>query len=365
MAMARLAAEREAAGQRVLHLEVGQPATPAPRAARRAVAAALDSETLGYSNAPGMMSLRRALAAHYRDWYDVEVDPEAVLVVAGASAGFTLAFLACFDAGARVGVVEPGYPCYRNTLIALGIEPVAIPVGPATRWAPTPELVDAAGALDGLIVASPSNPTGTMLDAASLATLAAHCRERGIRLISDEIYHGITYGDPAPTALASEPEAVIISSFSKYFSMTGWRLGWMVVPPELAGTVEVLQQNLFICAPSVSQVAGLAALGAHDELRGHVARYAQHRRLLLDGLSVAGLADTAEADGAFYVYADVAHLGDDSMALCHRWLDELGVSCTPGIDFDLARGHHFVRFSYAGDASDITLACERLAEWRP
>jgi aspartate/methionine/tyrosine aminotransferase len=364
MAMARLAAEREAAGQRVLHLEVGQPATPAPLAARRAVAAALETEALGYSNAPGMMSLRRALAAHYRDWYDVEVDPEAVLVVAGASAGFTLAFLACFDAGARVGVVEPGYPCYRNTLLALGIEPVAIPVGPDTRWAPTPEVVDAAGPLDGLIVASPSNPTGTMLDATSLAALAAHCREREIRLISDEIYHGITYFDPAPTALACDPEAVIISSFSKYFSMTGWRLGWMVVPPELAGTVEVLQQNLFICAPTVSQVAGLAALGAHDELRGHVARYAEHRRLLLDGLAVAGLADTAEADGAFYVYADVSHLTDDSMGLCHRWLDELGVSCTPGVDFDLARGHHFVRFSYAGAAADITLACERLAEWR-
>lgn len=374
MAMSRAATLRAASGRPVLHLEVGQPSTGAPRAAVDAVAAALD-QPLGYTDAPGRWALRRRIAAHYDDWYGVAVDPEQVLVVGGASAGFTLAFLASFEPGARVGVVEPGYPCYRNTLWALDLEPVPIPVGPEQRWAPTPELLDAAGPLDGLVVASPSNPTGTVLDRDTLAALTSWCGRHDVRLIADEIYHGITYTGPAPTALAVGDRAVVVNSFSKYFSMTGWRIGWVVVPPDLVDAVERLQQNLYICAPHVSQVAALAALDATEELDGHVARYATNRKLLLDGLATAGLDRVADADGAFYVYADVSHLTaelphtdggpTDSMTLCQRWLDELGVAATPGVDFDLARGDRFVRFSYAGAADDLARACDLLQGWRP
>ncbi len=361
MAMSRLAAEREAAGHRVLHLEVGQPSTGLPTGARRAVEAALD-RPLGYTNAPGVAALRQRLAERYDG-----VDPERVTVVSGASAGFTLAFLGLFDAGARVGVLEPGYPCYRNTLLALGMQPIPIPVGPATRWAPTPELIDAAGPLDGLIIASPSNPTGTILGADALAALAATCRRSGIAVIADEIYHGIA-AEPAPRVLDHEPDAVVVNSFSKFYSMTGWRVGWLVVPDPLVDVIERLQQNLFICAPHVSQVAALAALDDTDELDGHVARYLTNRSILIEGLGAAGITDVAPADGAFYVYAHVPHLtsalGIDSMELCRRWLDELGVCATPGIDFDLARGHEYVRFSSAGSTDTMSEAVERLGNWR-
>ncbi len=371
MEMGRLASELEAAGQRVLHLEVGQPATAAPAAARDAVARHLQSgHPLGYTNAAGLLSLRRRIALHHRERYGIEVAADDVLVVGGASAGFTLAFLAAFDPGDRVGVLEPGYPCYRNVLLALGIEPVAIPVDSATRWAPTPELLDAAGPLRGLVVASPSNPTGTVLAAHTLATITAWCRDRGVQLIADEIYHGITFNGPAPTVLAATREAVVINSFSKYFSMTGWRLGWMVVPAHLRDAVERLQQNVYICAPHVSQVAGLAAFDAADELEGHVRRYAANREVLVDGLAASGFGRIAAADGAFYVYADTSHITDlpsvgGSSALCRRWLYELGVAATPGLDFDLARGERFVRFSYAGPGADVAEACARLAGWRP
>jgi aspartate/methionine/tyrosine aminotransferase len=363
MAMAKLAEERAAAGGTVLHLEVGQPSTPAPRAVLAAAARALEEEQIGYSNAPGLPALRRRIARHYGEWYGLELDSDRVMIVAGASAGFTLAFLACFDPGDRVGVVEPGYPCYRNALEALGCVPVPIPVGPQTRWAPTPELVAAAGPLSGLVLASPSNPTGTVLGAGALAALVAFCTDAGIQVISDEIYHGIVYGEPARSALEADDGVVVVNSFSKYFSMTGWRLGWIVAPPALVPAVERLQQNLYICAPVLSQLAGLAAFDSAEELDGHVRRYAEHRTMLLDGLGAAGLTDTAAADGAFYVYADVSHLCTDSMVLCRTWLDELGVAATPGVDFDLARGHRFVRFSYAGAAADIAEACRRIAEW--
>jgi aspartate/methionine/tyrosine aminotransferase len=371
MAMARAAEDRAAGGIDVLHLEVGQPSTPAPKGALEAAHEAMASRALGYTNAPGLPALRQRIARHYGEWYGVEIDQAGVLVTAGASAAFTLAFLACFDAGDRVGIVEPGYPCYRNTLSALGCDPVPIAVGPETRWAPTVEAVAAAseaGRLRGLVVASPSNPTGTVLAPEVLAALAAHCRERAMWLISDEIYHGITFSGPAETALAHDPQAVVVNSFSKYFSMTGWRLGWIVTPPELTAAVERFQQNLYICAPAVSQVAGLAAFECQDELDGHVRRYAEHRHLLLDGLAAAGLTDVAEADGAFYVYADVRELLErtgiaDSSALCRRWLDELAIASTPGIDFDLARGDGFVRLSYAGRADDIVEATARLAAW--
>lgn len=372
MAMARRAAEREANGHDVLHLEVGQPSTPAPSGARAAAVAAIErGDALGYTNAPGTEPLRERIARHYADTHGCRVDADSVLVVGGASAGFTLAFLACFDEGSRVGVLEPGYPCYRNALLALGMVPVPIPVGPDTRWAPTASGLDAVGHLDGLVVASPSNPTGTVLDTAALQQLADHCAARGIRLIADEIYHGITYTGTAPTMAGVTGEAIVVNSFSKYFSMTGWRLGWMVVPESLRDAVERLQQNLYICAPHVSQVAGLAAFDCRTELDGHVERYARNRQVVLDGLAAAGITDVADADGAFYVYADVGHLvdalpgGGGSLALTARWLDELGVAATAGVDFDLARGDRFVRFSYAGTTDTVTAACDRLIGWSP
>ena len=326
------------------------------------------ADPLGYTNAPGSWALRRRIAQHYDERYDVTVEPADILVVGGASAGFTLAFLAAFDAGDRVGVIEPGYPCYRNALLAMGVEPVAIPVGPATRWAPTAELLAAAGPLDGLVIASPSNPTGTVLSAERLEMVVAWCAQQGVQLVADEIYHGITYGEPAPTVLASTRDAVVVNSFSKYFSMTGWRLGWMVVPGHLHDAVERLQQNLYICAPHVSQIAGLAAFDAAEELDAHVQRYAANRDLLTAGLAAAGITEVAAADGAFYVYADVTELAaaaGGSMALCGQWLEQLGVAATPGLDFDLARGDQFVRFSYAGSAQHIAEACQRLQQFAP
>jgi len=363
MAMAREAAALEASGRRVLHLEVGQPSTPLPAIARDAVRAHLD-EPLGYTNAAGLQSLRRRLADRYHD-----VDAGRVLVVAGASAGFTLAFLTLFEPGGRVGVLEPGYPCYRNALLALGLEPVAIPVGPESRWAPTPAHLEAAGDLDGLVLASPSNPTGTVLSADALAEITAACRARGIAVIADEIYHGIVDGPPAARVLDHHPGAFVVDSFSKYWSMTGWRVGWVVVPDSVVETVERLQQNLYICAPHVSQVAALAALDATEELDGHVARYRENRSIVIDGLAAAGITDIAPADGAFYVYAHVPHLttalGIDSLHLTARWLHELGVAATSGIDFDLVRGHEYLRFSYAGDGADLAEACGLLAGWTP
>ncbi len=363
MAMSRFATERESDGHRVLHLEVGQPSTPLPGLARAAVEDALQHQ-LGYTTAAGLQPLRERLA----DRYHAEVDPRRVLVCGGASAGFTLAFLTLFDPGARVGIVEPGYPCYRNTLIALGLTPVRIEVGDDTRWAPSPGLLTAAGHLDGIVLASPSNPTGTVLGADALAALTAHCATHDIRIVADEIYHGIVE-EPAPQILDHHQDAFVINSFSKYFSMTGWRVGWIVVPESLVDTVERLQQNFFICAPHVGQVAALAALDATEELEAHVARYRTNRHLVVDGLAAAGIDRIAPADGAFYVYAHLPQfttdLGIDSLMLCHRWLDEIGVCATPGIDFDLERGHEYVRFSYAGHGPDLVEACDLIAGWSP
>ncbi len=364
MAMSRLAGERAASGQHVYHLEVGQPSTGLPSRARDAVAAALD-QPLGYTHATGLGELRRRLAARY----SAPVSADQVVLVSGASAGFTLAFLSLFEPGQRVGVIEPGYPCYRNALIALGIEPVPIAVGPATRWAPTPADLEAAGHLDGLVIASPSNPTGTVMTSATLGAITAYCNDHDIALVADEIYHGIYESTPAPEILDHTGNAIVVNSFSKYFSMTGWRIGWVVVPDSLIDTFERLQQNLYICAPHVSQVAALAALDATDELDEHVERYRANRSIMLDGLAAAGITDIAPADGAFYVYAHVPHLTSErewsSLELCRRWLDELGVACTPGLDFDLARGDEYVRFSYAGDGNDLAVACDLIAGWTP
>ena len=364
MDVLRAANERAAAGHEVLHLEVGQPSTPAPAAVLAAAHAALADETLGYTDALGLPALREAIAAHYRESYGVTVDPQRVVVTTGSSGAFLLAFLAAFDEGDRIAMAMPAYPAYRNILTALGLTPVEIATGPAQRFQLSVELLRAHAGLDGVIVASPANPTGTMIAPADLAALAQHCREQGIRLISDEIYHGIVYGHTAATASATSSEAVVVNSFSKYFSMTGWRLGWMVVPPDMLRAVECLAQNLFISPPALSQHAAVAAFHCRDELDANVARYAANRTLLLEELPKAGIERFAPGDGAFYLYADVAHLTNDSPEFCRRMLREIGVACTPGIDFDPARGHATLRISFAGSTDTIAAAAERIKAWR-
>ena len=364
MDVMRAANEREAAGEAVLHLEVGQPGTPAPRPVLEAAREALDRDLIGYTDALGRATLRQAIAGHYRRQYGVELDPERVVVTTGSSGGFLLSFLAAFEAGDRVALAAPGYPAYRNILAALGVEPVLLETEAEHRFQPTPELLEGvSGQLDGLIVASPSNPTGTMLDRAELEALADCCAERGIRLISDEIYHGITFGREAVSAVELSDEAVVINSFSKYYSMTGWRLGWMVVPEALKRPVECLAQNLFISAPTLSQFAGAVALECGAELDAYVASYARNRSLLLAELPKAGFDRLAPADGAFYLYADIGHLTNDSEAFCRRMLAETGVAATPGVDFDPARGHRFLRFSFAGPEAAMAEAAERLKAW--
>ena len=364
MDVMRAAAEREAAGGEVLHMEVGQPGTAAPPAVLDAVRQALGEDRVGYTLAQGIEPLRRRIARHYQDSYGVEVDPERVMVTTGSSGGFLLSFLSAFEAGDRVALAAPGYPAYRNILSALGVEPVLIPTEAEHRFQPTPALLDrVAGPLDGLIVASPSNPTGTMLDRAQLSALVDYCAGRGLRLISDEIYHGITYEAPAVTALALTGDAIVINSFSKYFSMTGWRLGWMVLPEDLLRPVECLAQNLFISPPTLSQLGGLAAFEAREVLEGYVANYARNRAFLLQALPAAGFDRLAPADGAFYLYADVGHLTNDSEAFCRRMLAETGVATTPGPDFDPERGHRFLRFSFAGPEVVMQEAATRLQTW--
>jgi aspartate/methionine/tyrosine aminotransferase len=286
-----------------------------------------------------------------------------VVVTTGASGSCVLTFLALWDAGRRVGVLEPGYPCYRNDLAAFGVEVVGIPVGPDTGFRPTVAHLEAAGPLDGLVLASPSNPTGTVLAAEHLGPVLEWASAGGLAVVVDEIYHGITYGAAAPTALALADDVVVINSFSKYFSMTGWRLGWIVAPPVLIGPIERLGQNLAISAPTLSQRAGLAAFDCVAELEANVARYARNRAVLLERLPDLGLVTTAPPDGAFYLYADCSPLGLDSPELCRRWLDEAGVAVTPGIDFDPVRGRRWVRFSYAGAEADLVEATDRLTAW--
>ena len=365
MDVLRAANAREAAGAEVIHLEVGQPGSPAPKPVLEAARRALVSEPIGYTDALGIAPLREAIAAHYRAQYGVVVEPAEVVVTTGSSAAFLLAFLAAFEPGDRVGLAVPGYPAYRNILSALEIEPVLIAVGENAHYQPTPELLADLGRLDGLIVASPANPTGTMIGAADLARLAAYCRDRGIRLISDEIYHGISYETAAATARAFGREAVIVNSFSKYYSMTGWRLGWMLVPPDLARSVECLAQNFYISPPALSQIAALPVFGCRAELDGHVVRYRQNRDLLVRTLRAVGLTRFAPADGAFYLYVDLSHLTRDSEAFCRRLLAEAGIAATPGRDFDPIDGGGWVRLSFAGSTADVAEAARRLEDWLP
>ena len=365
MDVMKAAAERQAAQGDVLHMEVGQPSTGAPRGVVEAAKRALDTDVLGYTLATGMPELRRRIRGHYDAVYGVDVPEERIAVTTGSSGAFLLTFLAAFDRGDKVAILRPGYPCYRNILAALDIVPVDVPVDASTRFQPTPDLLDAAGGadLDGLLLASPANPTGSMLRRDELAAIVDYCRERRIRFISDEIYHGIAYDEAAATALAFTDDAVVINSFSKYFSMTGWRLGWTVLPEALVRSVERLAQNLFISAPALSQVAAIAAFDCHDELQANVRRYAANRALLLAELPKAGFDRLAPADGAFYLYADVSRLTNDSEAFCRRMLADTGVAATPGVDFDPVDGNASVRFSFCGATAEMAEAAGRLDRW--
>jgi aspartate/methionine/tyrosine aminotransferase len=358
------AAEKEAAGGSVIHLEVGQPSTPAPKGALAAAHAALDADRIGYVAALGMPALRERIAQHYRDAYKVELSPERVIVTTGSSGGFPLAFLASFDAGDRVALAAPGYPAYRNILAALNLEAVDLPTSSADHFQPTVAALEKAGRIDGLIVASPSNPTGTMVGHAEMTALAHWCDARGVRLISDEIYHGIVYEGDTVSAIEVSDNAIVVNSFSKYFSMTGWRVGWLVVPPELVRPIERLSQNFFISVPTLSQYAAHAAFNCRDELDGHVRRYRANRDLLMAGLPAAGLDRLAPAQGAFYLYSDVGHLTNDSRDFCRRMLGEAGVATTPGVDFDRARGAGTLRISFAGSTAEMEEAVRRLRAWR-
>ena len=350
----------------VIRMEVGQPGTGAPAGAVAAAVAALGSgQPLGYTEAFGLRSLRERIVAHYQDWYGVALPVERVAVTVGASGAFPLAFLAAFDPGDRVALAAPFYPPYVNILTALGMRPVILEAGPETRFQPTVAMLERLDPRpDGLIVASPCNPAGTMLHPEELAAIAAWCDRNAVRLVSDEIYHGLHYDSALATAVACSPHAVVVNSFSKYFSMTGWRIGWMVLPEDLVRPVECLAQNLFISAPHVAQVAAEAAFGCHAELQENVARYRRSRDHLLAALPAAGFDRLSPAEGAFYIFADIAERSNDSVAFCARMLAEAGVAATPGVDFDRARGSRFVRFSYCGPAADMVEAARRLAGWR-
>ena len=349
----------EEAGQRVIHMEVGQPGTGAPRAALDRLAKDMAGDPLGYSVALGIPELRARIARHYAEWHGVDLDPARVIVTSGASGAFLLAFSAVFDTGARVGLGEPCYPSYRQILKALGMQPVGIETTMDTRLQPVPAQVERRG-LDGLLVASPPNPSGTMLGDQDLKALSDWCQGTDTVLISDEIYHGLAYGSRAVSALEVTDDVIVINSFSKYFSMTGWRVGWMVVPETHVRTVERLAQNMFICPAHASQRLALHAMDSTEELDANVAVYAENRRLMIEGLPKAGFDAFAPPDGAFYIYADVSAHTDDALAFSKEILEGAGVAVTPGVDFDPRRGRHWLRFSYARSTADIREGLERL-----
>ncbi|KQO45788.1 pyridoxal phosphate-dependent aminotransferase [Methylobacterium sp. Leaf85] len=360
------AAIRDRQGDGVIHMEIGQPSAPAPRRVIEAAQRALETGRLPYTDACGIPALRERIARSYRDTYGVAVAPDRIVVTTGSSAGFVLAFLSLFDAGARIAVPQPGYPAYRSILHALDLVPAPMILREDDRFAPTSEALRALHrreALSGILVMSPANPSGTVIEPARLAELCATARDLGLPFISDEIYHGLSYGIPAETALKFDPNAIVINSFSKTFCMTGWRIGWMVVPPWLVRPVERLAQNLYISAPYLSQVAALAAFDATEEAETIRLGYAANRVLLLDAFPSLGLGRTHPADGAFYLYADVAGLTDDASSFCRRMLEQAGVAATPGLDFDAAEGGHHVRFSFAGSEGDCVEAVRRLKSW--
>ncbi len=349
----------------IIRMEVGQPGTGAPAGATEAVIRALrDNQPMGYTEAFGLVSLRQRIATHNQAWYGLDIPTSRIAVTVGASGAFPLAFLAAFDPGDRVAMATPFYPPYVNILTALGMEPVLLEAGPETRFQPTVEMLEK---LDprphGLIVASPCNPAGTMLHPDALSAIARWCHANDVRLISDEIYHGLHYDSPIATAAAFSPSAIVVNSFSKYFSMTGWRIGWLALPADLVRPVECLAQNFFISAPHIAQVAAAAAFDCTAELQANIARYRRSRDHLLAALPGAGFPKLSPAEGAFYLYADVSDRTNDSAGFCARMLAEAGVAVTPGLDFDRARGNRFVRFSYCGPEADMREAAARLARW--
>jgi aspartate/methionine/tyrosine aminotransferase len=360
------AARLEAQGRRIIHMEVGQPAVGAPSTAIAAARAALSAGPLGYTETLGIASLRRRIARAYGEWHGLDIDPARIVVTTGSSGGFVLSFLAAFEAGDRVAVALPGYPPYRHILTALGCEPVCIETGAQTRWSITSDALLAAHRtkpLKGVIVGSPANPTGTMMTAQALAELIQCCKDAGIAFISDEIYHGLDYAFAAESAARITDDAIIINSFSKYFCMTGWRIGWMVVPPSLVRAVERLQGNLAISVPTLSQIAAEAAFDARAELTMVKHGYEENRRILVEGLPRTGLDSFLPADGAFYLYADVSRFSTDSFAFATRMLEEAGVATTPGVDFDPLHGRNFLRLCYAGAREEMHEAVERIGAW--
>ncbi|ATE64424.1 aminotransferase class I/II-fold pyridoxal phosphate-dependent enzyme [Rhizorhabdus dicambivorans] len=361
IAISRIAHQLRDESRSIIHMEFGQPSTGAPAAAIAAARHVLDTDAMGYWEST---RLKERIAGHYRERHGVAVDPEQVILTCGASPALVLALSCLFAPGDRVAFARPGYVAYRNTLKALYLDPVELACGPAQRFQVT---AAALAALDpapsGVIIASPANPTGTIIAPEEARAIAAVCRERGIRIVSDEIYHGLSYGAVTRSLLEDAPDALILNSFSKYFSMAGWRLGWLVVPPDLIGAARARMGNLFLTPPSLAQHAGLAAFDCREELEGHVETYARNRALLLEALPHLGLGNIAPPDGAFYIYADVRHLTDDSMAFCKRLLLDTGVALAPGIDFDPVDGHHYIRFSFAVSTALVEEALRRITPW--
>jgi len=360
------AAQREAEGAHIIHMEVGQPAAPAPATAIKAAQTALARGRIGYTETLGIPSLRARIARHYKDAYDLNLDPARVVVTTGSSGGFILAFLSLFEPGDRVALANPGYPPYRHILTALGCEPVLINTSVETRWALSAKTLVAAhqrAPLKGVVIASPANPTGTMMDADAFTRLIAVAETENIRVISDEIYHGLDYAFAAETAASVSDRVVVINSFSKYFCMTGWRIGWMVAPDVLVRPAERLQGNLAISVPTLAQIAAEAAFDGHAEMESVKHGYEENRRILTEGLPKAGLDKFLPVDGAFYLYANISRFSDDSLDFAKRMLNEAGVAATPGIDFDPVDGRHFLRFCYAGSAPEMHEAVDRIGKW--
>ena len=357
----------EATGHDIMHLEVGQPSTPPPDAVNRALTVALGrTATHGYSVAFGYPALRQRISAHYQDWYGIAPDWNQIAITPGSSLGFAISFLAAFDPGDHIAIATPGYPAYRNLMGALGLVPDLIPARADQAWLPDLEEVDKSGKLpDGILLASPANPTGVVIGDDDLAYICAWCARHGVRLIMDEIYHGLTYGGRGTTALKFNQNAIIINSFSKYFCMTGWRLGWVILPDDLVDNAEKIAQNLFISAPTPNQYGALAAFDCYDEFDAHLLRYQDNRDRLLAGLPAEFLGQHAPADGAFYLYVDIGTISNNAGDFARRMLHEAGVAVTPGIDFDQTEGGCYLRFSYAGSSRTISTAIDRINEWLP
>ena len=365
MDVMRLAAELEADGSDIVHLEVGQPCSPAPQKVIDALAASMGQlKTHGYSVALGIPELRLRIADHYEQWYGEKIGPERVAVTVGSSMAFAISFLASFDIGDKIAIPNPGYPAYRNLMLGMGLEPVTLNAGPSEGWVPRLKDMEKWDNLpDGLMIASPHNPTGVIISDNELKDICEWCDKNGVRLISDEIYHGLSYKSRCETALKYSDNVIVINSLSKYFSMTGWRIGWMILPEQLLNTAEKLAQNLYISAPTPNQIAAIAAFDCSEELDQNIRRYKENRNILLSGLPAEFLGNAAPCDGAFYIYADISALSVDSVNFAKKLLDETGVATTPGVDFDPINGHRYLRLSFAGATQTMNEAVKRINEF--